>query len=134
MSGAPGDPVDVTLTVPFPFVNHGANPTHVYDGFTISGAPGSYCFGQGPDVSGGFTITTTEHTLSSNGAEVIALADYSPQNFSATTEIHITGTIPSSGYAYITSHLEYGLLKTLPWTQKRRRPRLNTSTGASLSR
>ena len=117
VSGNPGDPVDVTLTVPFPFVNHGANPTHVYNGFTTKESNGFLCFGQGPDVSSSFTITTAKHTKSSMGAEVIVLSNYSPQTFVSTTTIRVVGTIPSSGYAYITSHMEYGLLKTLPWTR-----------------
>ncbi len=128
VSGVPGSSFDVTLTVPFPFVNHGANPTHVYNGYGMTTDPNGFmCFTQGPDVSNTATITTAKHTLRSGrrGRRPRRLqpAEVRLGGASSTTTIHVKGTIPSSGTAYITSHMEYGLLKTTPWTTELREPR-----------
>lgn len=117
VSGNPGDTVDLELTIPYPFVTNGANPIHVYDGYTVTMGAYGPCFGLGPDVSGLFTITTAGGTKSSSGHAIIVLGDYDPKAWTSTTTVRVMGTVPTSGYAYVTVHLEYGLLKTTPWAR-----------------
>lgn len=115
VSGEPGTEFTLTLEIPFPFVNHGANPTHVYSDFDVHIGDFGPCFVPKSDVTGNFDITTEKGVLSASGAEVIVLGDYTPQEFGSSTKISVVGTVPVSGFAYVTSHLEYGLIKISPW-------------------
>ena len=95
VSGAAGTDFTVVLKIPFPFVNHGANPTHVYNDYSIQGSSGAYCLGQGTDVTGNYTITTAKHTLSSMGAQVIAIGDYGTEaKFGDYTTITVSARSP----------------------------------------
>ena len=117
LSGESGSAVEATITVPFPFVTHGAVPIHLYSGFTATTNEYGYCLTPLGDITGDFTLTTVSGTLSPSGAETIVLADYSPQNVGSWTTVTVSGVIPASGYAYVTAHLEYGLGKTSGWTR-----------------
>ncbi|HJQ97256.1 MAG TPA: carboxypeptidase-like regulatory domain-containing protein, partial [Candidatus Polarisedimenticolaceae bacterium] len=111
-AGTPGAALDLSIEIPFPFVTQGANPIQVHDRAGSSGG----CYLPGPSLSG-FTITTDGGNLSSSGSPVILRSDFSPANLGSSTNVHVTGTIPSTGLAYVTIHLDYDLKKTTGWQQ-----------------
>jgi hypothetical protein len=111
----PGDPVQMDIEIPYPFVTQGAVPIQVHDGV---GFNSSGCFVPSPSLSG-CTITTEGGNLSTSGNPIIQIGDYSPQNVgTGTTHVHVSGcNVPASGLLYVTIHLDYGLKKTTGWTQ-----------------
>ena len=117
---SPGDPVDVTLTVPFPFVNHGANPTHVYNGFTITAARQLRASARVRTCLAGSRSRPPSTRSRQTALRSSSWATTARKTFGRPPTIRVTGKIPSSGYAYITSHMEYGLLKTAAVDEKRR--------------
>ncbi len=116
--GDPGDPVGLTITIPYPFVTHGAVPIHAYSTYTISsnGMDGR-CLHPGTDVTGDYTINTAGGNLSPSGAEVIVIGDYTPKDLGTNTTVTVQGVIPTTGHLYVTVHLEYGLKKTSGWNK-----------------
>ncbi len=112
LSGAPGASMDLSIQVPFPFVTQGANPVQVFDGARKTGG----CFVAGAPV-GGVTIASAGGHVSPAGNAVIFLSDYAVQNIGGTTSLHLTGTVPASGLAYVTIHLDYGLKRVSRWQQ-----------------
>jgi hypothetical protein len=116
VSGDPGDAVNLQIQVPYPFVTNGAVPIHAYSTFDIaSNGMGGFCTQPGTDVTSTFNISTAGGNRSSSGAPVILKSDYSPQQFGTNTTVTVAGQIPSSGWTYVTIHLEYGLRGSEPW-------------------
>jgi RHS repeat-associated protein len=115
-SGTPGTSVTLTLTVPFPFITQGSVPTHVYSGYTLSGATPAVSVVPGTDVTSSFTITSAGGNKTASGAAAIVLGDYSPQNMGSTTTVTVTGLMPSTGTMYVGVHLAFGLTTTAGWT------------------
>src|SRR5262249_23785275 len=108
-AGTAGDTVTLTIQVPYPFVTNGAVPIHGYSTYAVAYQPnGQLCFTPGTDVTSSYTITTSGGHLSTSGAPVILLGDYSTQNTGASTTVTVTGVVPSTGHLYVTIHLEYG--------------------------
>jgi hypothetical protein len=105
-SAAPGSPVSLTISIPFPFVTQGSNPIQVSS--SVSFGTGN-CLQPSFDQTSKFTITTAGGQKSTSGYPIILLGDYSPQQLGSATTITITGTVPASGLAYVTVHLSYGL-------------------------
>ncbi len=127
VTGNQGDPVDMAINIPYPFVTHGAQPIHVYSDYTVTGSEESgYCLVPGTGAAG-FTIGTGNgadgvQNYSPNGAEIIVLGDYGAA-FPTSTVTVSGGTIPASGTLCVTIHLDFGLKGTKEWTQ---------STGAAV--
>jgi len=104
-TGTPGDPVALTITLPYPFVTQGTVPVHVYDAVTVYGNPGpldgtcpaTTCLTPGNDVTGGFTIS---------GPPVSVTRGALP---GSSKTITVTGLIPASGVAFVAVHIDYGL-------------------------
>jgi len=88
--------VNIVNHVPYPFVTQGANAIQVHDGVTIVGG----VLVPGPDV----TSTCTNISQTS-----ITLSDYAAQAFGQEVLVTIQCPATSSGLAYITKHLDYGL-------------------------
>ena len=63
--------------------------------------------------------TETPDPRSSSGYQIIGLEDYlgASRNIGGTTTVTVSGKIPSTGLAYVTIHLDYGLKKTTGWTK-----------------
>jgi hypothetical protein len=112
VEGAPFEEVTVDIDVPYPFVTQGATPLHVYDAALLEFD--SYgCFlpqdalqSLGPQIAiedyiggvvpnGGFSLTCDQVGCGLDAAGACS--------FSAPV------TIPESGQAYVTLHLDYGL-------------------------
>jgi hypothetical protein len=104
--GPANEEVTFDITIPYPFVTHGAQPIHFYGDvdYTTSGSflPLDEVFG--------FTVTGTD-TLTSNGALGIALDDFTDGFVTLT----VTGEVPSSGFVYVTIHLDFGLKKMVDY-------------------
>ena len=116
VNGTPGDDVNATASIPYPFVTHGAQPVHVYSDYIVSGSKeAGYCLVPGTGLDG-FTITTAGGQKSTSGAAIIVLGDYS--STTPTTTVTVSGgKIPASGTICVTIHLDYALKKTNEWTQ-----------------
>jgi len=97
VTGTPGDPIDLTFTIPAPFVTQGAMPLHLYDGVGVSVRDGAVCLTPGAEIAS-FPATIIQNPL---GATV------------STAQWGMT--IPPSGVAYINLHLDYGLKGTAPY-------------------
>jgi hypothetical protein len=105
LTGTPGTPVSITVSVPYPFVTQGAVPVHVYDGVTVYGAsgpldgtcPASTCLTPGTDVSGTFSYSPGALTASCGPVP------------GAAQTITVTGIIPPSGFVFVAIHVDYGL-------------------------
>jgi hypothetical protein len=115
-SGTAGTAVNLTLTIPYPFITKGSVPIHVYSSYTLSGAPPSLSITAGTDVTTSFAITTAGGHKTGSGAAAILLGDYSPQNLGSTTTVTVKGVMPSTGTMYVNVHLAYGLTTTTGWT------------------
>ena len=126
--GTPGDPVNLSITIPYPFVTNGANPIQVHDSVTTDGAG---CYTPGTSLTG-FTIETAGDNQSPSGYDIITLGDYSPQAIGSFTTVNGVRVIPDSttatnggvGLVYVTIHLDYGLKRTSLWSR-------NTTTGTA---
>jgi hypothetical protein len=90
--GTPDEEETITLTLPYPFVTQGAQPVHVFDGATVV-ENGALCLVPGNAIA------------ASASPETVALSTYT----TGTTDVEVTFTFPSSGFAYIAIHLNYGL-------------------------
>ncbi len=99
-----GTSVNITASIPYPFITQGAVPVHIYDSVTVVTLNGRICFVPGQDVTSSFTITP-------GPAGILALSSY-PGNFGTFTTVTVNGPLPSTGQAYIWIHLDYGLKKT----------------------
>jgi hypothetical protein len=92
-AGTPGTTETVTLTLPYPFVTQGANPVHVFDSVTV--------------VENGETCLTPGNPVTSSAdPPTVALSDYGG---GSTIDVDVTFEFPSTGFAHITVHLNYGL-------------------------
>jgi uncharacterized repeat protein (TIGR01451 family) len=120
LTGNEGDPVDLSVTIPYPFVTHGAQPIHVYSDYTVTGSEeAGYCLVPGTGAAG-FTIGTATgvdgiQNYSPSGAEIIVLGDYSLAAQTTTVTVN-GGTMPASGTLVVTIHLDFGLKGTKEWT------------------
>jgi uncharacterized repeat protein (TIGR01451 family) len=103
--GEAGEEVTMDITIPYPFITHGATPIHVYSNVTY-GEGG--CFVPLNELQN-FTITGTD-TVTPSGELGIALSDYDGGEF---VTITVTGDAPVSELIYVTIHLDYGLKHTL---------------------
>jgi hypothetical protein len=113
----PGDPVSLTIQIPFPFLTRGSNPIQVHGEFTIADlGEGEYCFEPLDDLTNAFEIETTDDSdLSPSGAPIITFADYNPDQLGSVAEVTVSGLMPSTGQMYITIHLDYGFKKMGGW-------------------
>jgi uncharacterized repeat protein (TIGR01451 family) len=112
-TGNVGDPVNLTITIPYPFVTQegAGNPIQVHDDVSLYG---NNCFVPSGNVPS--TITTQALTpTSSAGNQIITPEDYTTKRLGQNTTVMINGTVPSSGLFYVTIHLDYGLKKTSGW-------------------
>jgi uncharacterized repeat protein (TIGR01451 family) len=106
--GEEGEEVTMRITIPYPFITHGATPIHVYGGVTYGDCG---CFIPSDELSG-FTITGTE-TRTPSGALGIDLDDFTDGFVTLT----VTGEAPASELIYVTIHLDYGLKSTVGYQQ-----------------
>lgn len=111
-AGTPGSDVDLTIEVPFPFATQGGHPIQVHGSVDVVDG----CYDPGSSLQG-FTITTDGGQLSNGGFPVIRLSDYATPNLGSTTNVHVSGTVPSTGLVYVTIHLDYDLKRTTGWQQ-----------------
>jgi hypothetical protein len=81
--GTPGETVDLTITIPAPFVTQGAMPVHVYSSVSYSGS----CFVPSGELAAYPMIIT------GLSGDTLELTDFE---------------IPSSGLVYVTVHLDFG--------------------------
>jgi hypothetical protein len=114
--GTPGDPVNLVITIPYPFVTQGAMPIHVYATYNVVKNDVGYCLIPG-DQAPGFEIHTAGGTPSPSGAETIVIGDYTPPLESATTLVTVTGWMPDTGQLAVTIHLDYGLKRSANWSK-----------------
>lgn len=128
--GAPGSTFTMDIEIPYPFMTQegAGNPIQVHDGTSLTS---SGCFYPNPSLSG-FGITTEAMTpASSAGNQIITPEDYSIKQIGQTTTVTVSGTVPETGFAYVTIHLDYGLKKTQPWKPTGTFT-INPVTGASI--
>lgn len=112
--GAPGSTFTMDIEIPYPFMTQegAGNPIQVHDGTSLTSGG---CFAPNPSLSG-FTIGTEAMSpASSAGNQIITPEDYSIKQIGQTTTVTVSGVVPSTGFAYVTIHLDYGLKKTQPW-------------------
>jgi hypothetical protein len=98
--GNPGDPVNLAVTLPYPFETQGANPVHAYDMVHFSSIGGKTCLTTGNEVP----VTSNPQTVDVNTCSVPV-----PANSSAGAGMNIGATVPSSGFLFIAIHIDYGL-------------------------
>jgi hypothetical protein len=117
-SGTPGSSLSLQINIPWPFVTNGDNPIQVHDGTgpqSVTLGDGA-CFAPTPALSG-FTTSTTGGHLSNSGSPVILRGDYPFQNLGSSATVYVSGSVPATGLAYVTIHLDYGLKKMAGWQQ-----------------
>ncbi len=113
-TGTPGSPFTMTIQVPYPFVTQegAGNPIQVHDG---TGLTAGGCYLPYPGLNG-FTILTQALTPTSPaGYQIITLEDYNPLTMGSHTVVTVSGTVPATGFVYVTIHLDYSLKKTSSW-------------------
>ena len=124
--GAPGDSVSVSAQLPYPFVTSGARPIQLSSA-QVSNPSTNSCLVPNFDNQTPLTISGTKAsgapivTPSSNGYLIVTLGAYdvstpSPAPMGTHVTLMIAGTIPSTGFLYLTIHLNYGLKGTTGWT------------------
>lgn len=125
-AGVPGTPVVLDITIPYPFITHGATPIQTHDSYqTVQG-----CFVPSPNLNANYTITCDGPGVSPAGNDIIRLTDYPATVISEENVTHcqISGVIPATGTLYITAHLDYGLEKgPTGWQQGAANNALSTS-------
>ncbi|UCF35186.1 MAG: hypothetical protein JSV78_07750, partial [Phycisphaerales bacterium] len=103
-TGTPGDTVNYTITLPYPFVTQGAMPIHVYDnvtGYAAEGdldetCPAPLCFEPG-----------IEHDAFSTQ---VTLGDYGPHPVMGDAySFDVSFTVPETEFFFLAIHLDYGL-------------------------
>ena len=102
-TGTPGQELTFNVSLPYPFVTHGANPIHGYNWVTVHHDDGHTCYEPGD----GFFVSSQQVTL----------ADYSS---SSVATLPITVTVPDSGVVFLSLHLEYGLRHTTGYSRNKR--------------
>jgi hypothetical protein len=113
-AGTPGDPVTLTIDIPYPFVTQGAVPIQVHDGADLDDG----CFVSSPSLPGCTVDVVGGSNLSPSGSPVILISDYNPQNLGDTTTVTVScDEIPPLGVLYVSLHLDYGLKKTTGWSK-----------------
>ena len=113
-TGTPGSPFTMTIQVPYPFVTQegAGNPIQVHDG---TGLTAGGCYLPYPGLNG-FTILTQALTPTSPaGYQIITLEDYNSLTMGSHTVVTVSGTVPATGFVYVTIHLDYSLKKTSSW-------------------
>jgi hypothetical protein len=124
--GAPGDLVSVNVQLPYPFVTSGARPIQLSSA-QVSSPSISSCLVPNFDNQTPLLISGTEASgaplsaTSSSGYLIVTLGAYdvstpSPAPMGTHVTLMIAGTIPSTGFFYLTIHLDYGLKGTTGWT------------------
>lgn len=104
--GTPGDTVDLAISIPYPFITHGAVPVHIYDGDVplIGGcfAPGLALATSNVQIGlGDWLAGTSNGTLDCD--QVLG------PNGSGTCRFTVSALIPPSGAVYVNVHLDFGL-------------------------
>jgi hypothetical protein len=100
-TGTPDDQYTVTITLPYPFVTKGGNPTHTSDGVSFTQEDGKWC------------VSADGDSLGSHKDQVV-FGDYTGPGDTQTLEV--SGTFDGTGMAFIRVHLEFGLQGSRPWT------------------
>jgi len=115
-NGTAGTPVTLHISVPYPFITQGGNPIQVSSSFTLTNQG---CFVPAFDQTKNFSISTAGGHLSNSGKPAIVLSDYgmTPTIGTTTTQVTVSGMIPSTGLVYVTIHLDYGLKGTTQWVK-----------------
>ena len=90
--------VDITITLPYPWVTQGAVPIHVYADVGVVTTNGTTC------------LTPIDEL--SNQSDQVTLVNYIPQAFGSTTTVTIHVPALPGGFAYINIHIDYGLKGT----------------------
>jgi hypothetical protein len=101
-TGTPDADFTVTLSVPYPFVTKGANPTHMSDGVSFTQEDGKWCASPDGDSLG-------------SDSDQVVFGDYTDPGDTQTLEIN--GTFDGTGMAFIRVHLDVGLQGSQAWTQ-----------------
>ncbi|MGE5377295.1 MAG: hypothetical protein ACM3XO_19740, partial [Bacteroidota bacterium] len=101
----PGN-VDLTITLPYPWITQGAVPGHVYSSVGVNTTNGTTCLTPGTEIAGS-TFNPIPVTLGSYGT---LSNDYHDFSKTTTVTVHVPPT--PSGFAYINLHLDYGLKGT----------------------
>jgi hypothetical protein len=101
-TGTPDEEFAVTITLPYPFVTKGTQPTHMSDSVSFDEEDGKWC--ASPDGDG----------LGSDPDQVL-FGDYTDPGDTQTLEVN--GTFDGTGMAFIRVHLDVGLQGSRAWTQ-----------------
>jgi hypothetical protein len=128
--GEPGSDFTMTLQIPYPFVTQegAGNPIQVHDGTSLTT---SGCYLPNPSLSGYTVGTQAMSPASSAGNQIITPEDYPTKTLGSYTTVTVSGTVPETGMAYVTIHLDYGLKKTGSWKSPGTST-VNPVSGASL--
>ncbi|HEX6850742.1 MAG TPA: hypothetical protein VF139_04985, partial [Candidatus Polarisedimenticolaceae bacterium] len=117
VTGTPGQIVDVTITLPWPFVTQGAMPIHVYESVSFTtNAYGETCFVPGNAITSIPKYVTLNDPASDanylplydvpgSSTALTGYLDGVPKTASVTFQV----TIPQGGFVYINQHLDDGL-------------------------
>ena len=100
VTGDPGDPFALDITLPYPWVTSGSTPSHMWEGAEFHQADGKWC------------VSKHGNGLGSDSDQVL-LGDYSGPGDTETLEVN--GTIGDDGITYVSVHLDFGLKGSLPW-------------------
>ena len=108
VSGTPGEIVNITLSLPWPFVTQGARALHVYDGVSLYvNDSGETCYLPGDESQAiNQVVVLGDYTTLPAGGTVTG---YNPDGSPVLVDIEIQITIPSTGFAYINQHMDDGL-------------------------
>jgi len=113
-SGTPGASETFSISIPYPFVTHGATPIHVYDGESVGNADGEDCF-MPPDGA-----LDASHLQITTADWVSGVVTDPTRNFLNCDSVcgpdgagyctfDVTAVYPDSGQLYINVHLDYAL-------------------------
>ena len=102
--GEPGDTVEFSIDVPYPFVTQGSNPVELYEATTFETLEdGEICYeplgdsiGVRPD-----TIALDDYASMTNTSTLVCDAD--------SCTLKVSTTVPDSGFLHASVHLDYGL-------------------------
>jgi hypothetical protein len=113
-NGMPGSDFTMNIQIPYPFVTQeGAGvPIQIHDGTSLDSGG---CYNPAPKLDGYAISTEAMSPTSSSGNQIITFDDYSSETLGSSTTITVGGTVPASGLAHVTIHLDYSLKKTSGW-------------------
>ena len=109
-----GDMQKFVITVPYPFVTHGARPVHVYDGAGVGSATGQDCFTPPVEALDALDLQITTGnwingtTMDPNNFNLVCDTVDTPGNTGDCT-FEIEANYPASCQLYVNVHLDYGL-------------------------